>query len=190
MIYTDTTPTLHDCVHLYGNDLWEADRPYQIWDESERDELQAKIVDHFRYRRIAQDTPALFVYYLNRRMREMMPTLNPIFKALADEKLDIMTSYAAFDESVSDSLNDSTARQLFSNTPQAQLSGNKDYATNLTDSDSKASNTNKGTSSRHGYQGNPAEVLTKWATGVNNALYLVFNGLEPLFEQVYDEEGF
>lgn len=190
MLTTDDTPTLHDIVHLYGDDLWDAARPYPIWDESERTELQAKIYDHFEFRKIAQDTPALFVAYLNRRMREMMPTVNPIFAALADEKLDIMATYSTEDTSISSSESNSSARQIFSATPQARLSGAKDYATNLTDSTGQGTDHGKSTGTHKGTQGQAAEVLTKWLTGVNNALYLVFNGLEPLFNQLYDEEGF
>lgn len=82
MLITDDTPTLRDVVHLYGDDIWDAARPYPIWNESEREELQNKIYDHFEFRKIAQDTPALFVAYLNRRMREMMPVINPILQRL------------------------------------------------------------------------------------------------------------
>lgn len=190
MLLTDDTPTLRDVVHLYGNDLWDAARPYPIWDESEREELQNKIYDHFEFRKIAQDTPALFVAYLNRRMREIMPVINPIFAALADEKLDIMATYSTEDTNISLSESNSTARQIFSATPQAQLSGAKDYATNLTDNTGKGTDQGKSTSTHKGTQGQAAEVLTKWLTGVNNALYIVFNGLEPLFNQLYDDEGF
>ena len=190
MLITDDTPTLRDVVHLYGNDLWDAARPYPIWDESQREELQNKIYDHFEFRKIAQDTPALFVAYLNRRMREMMPVINPIFAALADEKLDIMATYSTEDTNISSSETNNSARQVFSATPQAQLSGAKDYATNLTDNTEQGTGQGKSTSTHKGTQGQAAEVLTKWLAGVNNALYLVFNGLEPLFNQLYDEAGF
>ena len=190
MLISDAAPTLLDVVDLYGETIWDSERPYPIWDETQREELQAKIFDHFEFRRISQETPALFIKYLNRRMREMMPTINPIFAALADEKLDIMRTYCTTDESTSTSTDTQEARQLFSNTPQAQLSGAKDYATNLTDNTGTNTGSNSGKSVHQGSQGAPAEVLSRWLTGVNNALYLVFNGLEPLFNQVYDEEGF
>lgn len=189
MLISDESPTLLDVVELYGETIWDTERPYPIWDESQREELQAKIFDHFEFRRIAQETPSLFIKYLNRRMREMMPTINPVFAALADEKLDIMRTYYTVDTSTSNSTNTQEARQLFSNTPQAQLSGAKDYATNLTDNTGTSTDVNSGNSRHEGSQGAPAEVLTKWLTGVNNALYLVFNGLEPLFNQIYDSEG-
>lgn len=190
MLISDETPTLRDVVQLYGEELWDTDRPYPIWNEDERPEFQQKIIDHFEFRKIGQETPALFIAYLNRRMREMMPTLNPIFEALASDKLDIMRTYYTEDASENGSVTDATARQLFSNTPQAQLSGSKDYATNLTDNTSNQTGKTTGKATHSGSQGSPAELLTQWLTGVNNALYLVFNGLEPLFMQIYDEEGF
>lgn len=190
MLISDETPTLRDVVQLYGEELWDTARPYPIWNEEERAEFQQKIIDHFEFRKIGQETPALFIAYLNRRMREMMPTLNPIFSALANDKLNILCTYYTEDSSVNSSTNDSTGRQLFSNTPQAQLAGNKDYATNLTDTTGKQTAKSNGAATHSGSQGNVAELLANWYTGVNNALYLVFNGLEPLFMQIYDEEGF
>lgn len=190
MLISAETPTLRDVVQLYGEELWDTQRPYPIWNEDDRTEFQQKIIDHFEFRKIGQETPALFIAYLNRRMREMMPTLNPIFAALASDKLDITRTYYTEDASENASITDTTGRQLFSNTPQAQLSGNKDYATNLTDTTGNQSGKSNAKATHSGSQGSIAEVLSQWIAGVNNALYLVFNGLEPLFMQIYDEEGF
>ena len=71
--------TLYDVLN-YGYDLGLAD--YPIWDESKRQWLNDLIVNHFMWREIRGETPYQFIYFLNRRMVEHMPTLNPIFATL------------------------------------------------------------------------------------------------------------
>lgn len=189
MLFTDQTPTWKDIEDLYGHDMWDTDNPFPIWDEGKRDWLQNAIADHFRFRRFAQETGSLAVYYLNRKMREMMPTINPIFKAL-DEEHDILSTYDTRDEMTGTSTSASDGRQLYSATPQIQLSDMEDYATNLTDTKSSGSDSNKSTSTHSGRNATVGEQLSRWLASVNNALYIVFNGLEPLFAQFWDEEGF
>lgn len=72
--------TLQDVID-YGYDLGLDD--YPIWDETERDGLNQLIVDHFRYREIGAETPKMFIYYLNRTMREEMRALNVVFESMA-----------------------------------------------------------------------------------------------------------
>lgn len=173
MLITDESPTLRDCVELYGMDWEEAMSDYPIFDEGKREWLNTMIYEHFAYREIAQETPSDHFRLIRRTMREMMPALNPMFSAL-DGEIDILAGYASTGE------RDSEARQLFSATPQTQLSAAEDYATNLTDSTSSESTKTSGRSMPAG------EMLTSWATSVNNALYLVYNGLEPYYLQIFD----
>ena len=94
--------------------------------------------------------------------------------SVLDGEIDILAGYASAVE------NDSEARQLFSATPQTQLSAAENYATNLTDTTSSESSKTSGRSMPAG------DMLTSWATSVNNALYLVYNGLEPYYLQIFD----
>lgn len=55
---------------------------YPIWDESRRADLNQMIVDHFYMREIGAETTEMFVFFLNRTMREEMPRLNKLFIAL------------------------------------------------------------------------------------------------------------
>lgn len=72
--------TLHEIVDGFG--LGIGLDQYPIFDESYRDTLNQTIYDHFLYRRVAALTPQLFVFYLNRRMREQMPAYNRIYEKL------------------------------------------------------------------------------------------------------------
>lgn len=173
MLITDDGPTLHDCVELYGMDWDGTMSDYPIFDEGKREWLNARVYEHFAYREIAQETPSDHFRLIRRTMHEMMPALNPMFSAL-DGEIDILAGY----ESAGG--HDSEARQLFSATPQTQLSAAENYATNLTDSTSSESTRTSGRSMPAG------DMLTSWATSVNNALYLVYNGLEPYYLQIFD----
>lgn len=173
MLITDESPTLHDCVELYGMDWQQTMSDYPIFDEGKREWLNTRIYGHFAYREIAQETPSDHFRLIRRTMHEMMPALNPMFSVL-DGEIDILSGYASTGK------NDSEARQLFSATPQTQLSAAENYATNLTDTASSESSKTSGRSMPAG------EMLTNWATSVNNALYLVYNGLEPYYLQIFD----
>lgn len=173
MLITDDGPTLHDCVELYGMDWDETMSDYPIFDEGKREWLNTRIYEHFAYREIAQETPSDHFRLIRRTMHEMMPALNPMFSAL-DGEIDILAGYASAGE------HDTEARQLFSATPQTQLSGAENYATNLTDTTSSERSKTSGRSMPAG------DMLTSWATSVNNALYLVYNGLEPYYLQIFD----
>ena len=54
---------------------------YPIFDENYRTPLNAKIVEHFYFREIGQETPALFRRFLNRKMNEIMPFYNQLYKS-------------------------------------------------------------------------------------------------------------
>lgn len=173
MLITDDGPTLHDCVELYGMDWQQTMSDYPIFDEGKREWLNTRIYEHFAYREIGQETAADHFRLIRRTMHEMMPALNPMFSVL-DGEIDILAGYA------SAGVHDSEARQLFSATPQTQLSAAENYATNLTDTTSTESSKTSGRSMPAG------DMLTSWATSVNNALYLVYNGLEPYYLQIFD----
>ena len=155
---------------------------YPIFDENYRAPLNAKIVEHFYFREIGQETPALFRRFLNRKMNEIMPFYNQLYKS-ALHNFDPFSNYDMSTEgstigtsdqsryysrtentntkATSDTANDtdSTARTVVSATPQMQLSGNEDYATNLTDSNSNTAA--KGTSSQDSSADSASSDTTK-----------------------------
>ena len=53
---------------------------YEIWDENYRAVLNKKIMDHYWFREIGQETPGLFKFYLNRTMNEIMPYYNQLYE--------------------------------------------------------------------------------------------------------------
>lgn len=180
------TPDVDSLIRLYGCDLGMRD--YPIWDETKREWLNEKIINHFRYRKISAQTSTQFIFYLNRALDENMAAINPVFvsleKAAQEES---WLSYMTGDKSTTTNNADNENEQIFSNTPQNRLyeNGGENYATNITQS--SGSNTNNATtnSTHYGINNMVSTALSEWLSGVNNALQIVFNVLEPCFIQVY-----
>lgn len=124
---------------------------YPIWNENYRQVLNDKIISHFRFREIAFETAALFVDRLNNLMGEIMPFYNQLYKT-TELEINPFITYNIDEESKttgetsSESKGETSTGQhaLFSDTPQVQLSGNQDYATNLNQSKTVAENSGTG----------------------------------------------
>lgn len=87
------TPQLRRVLDM-GYDLGL--KNYPIFSESHRQELNEKIVNHFRYREIGYETITQFIFALNRKMFEVMPFYNQLYES---EELEIsaLTNYS-YDE--------------------------------------------------------------------------------------------
>lgn len=184
MIITDDAPTLHDLVMLYGYDMADIMGNYPIWDEGKREWLNSMVYRHFAYREIATETAQEYAFLMARTMAEMSPSVMPLFRAL-DTDFDILTGYETTSAGTDTASADS--KQLYSATPQTQLSGDENYATNLTEASTSNESANSTTSS--GRNAPVGDMLTSWMQSVNNALYIVYNGLEPLHQQVFEMGG-
>lgn len=64
------------------NAKWDFNlREYPIFDETYRPILNKKIRDHYLFCEIGLETPALFTHFLNRKMSEIMPYYNQLYKS-------------------------------------------------------------------------------------------------------------
>lgn len=54
---------------------------YPIFDETYRNVLNKKILDHYKFREIGFETPALFRHYLKTALNEIMPYYNQLYKS-------------------------------------------------------------------------------------------------------------
>ena len=80
--------TFQDVID-YGYDIGLADYPVWVTDDEttdteKREWLNARILDHFCMREIRSETPAQFILWINRIMREQMPMINPMFEVAWD----------------------------------------------------------------------------------------------------------
>ena len=145
---------------------------YPIFDEEYRSRLNDKIIDHYFFREIGQETAAQFSFMLRRTMNEIMPKYNRLYNVLMTDLAhplsdftrhrdltDDFTSAIDGETSTTSSGTSSTSstdhnRNVFQDTPMSMLSNegspsieNLDYATNVTYDD--GSGTTSGTSTNN-----------------------------------------
>lgn len=187
---------------------------YPIFDEDYRGPLNKKILDHYWNYEIGQETESMFRFSLNRKMREIMPYYNQLYKSelLEFEALDTANLHEHVDtdnttsettDATSENTNttDGKSRAVTSETPQMKLSPDEDYATGVADSisESTASGngtnhaTNEGTGSATidrtvtGSNGIPiSDLLTRYRQTFMNIDMLVISDLATLFMQIWD----
>lgn len=139
-----------------GYDLGLKD--YPIFDESYRDVLNQKIIDHYYFREIGFETAGLFKKFLNRTMNEIMPFYNQMYES---ELLDFNPFYThEFEETenfdrdltqnttshgtVADNRNvTEDVKNLNNDTPMGRLTDAfaTDYATSTNQSNNKSTQT-------------------------------------------------
>ena len=195
-----------------SEDSWLGLDDYPIFREDLRTPLNIKIKNHFMYQEIGHESSDQFRFALKRKMHEIMPTFNELYKSLEMQydpfkTIDIHTENVAeqvqTSEGTSDSKTDSdidaNSKTVSSAFPQVQLSGNKDYATSGSDSNSQtktvgnitesseAENTtkNSGDSRTSGYQGSPAQLVMQYRAAIINVDMLVISELDDLFMIVW-----
>lgn len=110
----------------------------------DKERLEQKIIDHYRFHQIGQETVGRFKHCLKTRMREIMPyfvqlyEFDAIFKNIEDplesyhleEVMDRLNTGENKSNSTTSGQNDSTNR--FSNTPQGDLDNMDKYLTEAT----------------------------------------------------------
>lgn len=137
----------HGGSPVLGDDLYLSMIP--IFDEAYRPRLLSLILDRYRDRRIAADTPDQWSTWLLDWANLNMPFFNDRYRSTAvelpldtdaatlarvREELETRESEAMRDEAGTSSMETGDkAREVLSDFPQSQLSGSTDYATNATD---------------------------------------------------------
>ena len=198
--------TLREIVEGLGYDIFDPYNPYPIFDEDYREHLNDSVLTHFWWREIASETPAKFIFFLNRKMIEKMPAINVVYQQLKDGVIDPLATNQGrgSGENTNKNIEGSTgsttgtSRQVFSDTPQTFLQNpdGEQYLSNITKTDSVGSS--KGDTEANGL----ANYINK-TTGIGlptaqavaimcagdfvNADLLVYKELEPLFLQFFDD---
>lgn len=153
--------------------------------------LNRKILEAYYYRELGQESPDMFRFMLNQKMRLIMPFYNQM---LYSESL-TFDPFATMDtthESSSTAANTANgkARTVTGNTPQVGLSGNADYASQFSDSNSQSTGENNASNTVHstGSQGHTAALLMQWRRSFLNIEASIVNELDSLFMQITDTE--
>lgn len=153
-----------------GIDIWDFEYPSYYEGEAKR-AFERKVIDHFYFRQIGQETPARFLHYFRTRIREIMPYYIQRYKSveMMDELEDPFESYnltetyeqervgtgeasvKTSNESSSTGSSDKVANtseagttdntKRFSNTPQGSIDNLDKYLTEATIDDGSTSHT-------------------------------------------------
>lgn len=127
---------------------------YPIFDESHRAVLNKKIIDHYWNQEIGQEEISMFVFAMRRKMNEIMPTYNALYKAQATDLNPLLTFQTRSDGSsqstqqqssqsagstAQESSQEQAGRATSSQFPSQMLSENGDYAESATDNNGRGS---------------------------------------------------
>lgn len=135
---TGVTLTLRE-VLTGGMDIFDRERPFEIWDEEHRHELEQKIIDHYMFRQIGFETAARFKFELNVKLREIMPYYVKIF-ATTQYEYNPIENYAMKEGSddITEGSEKGTGKNLskYSDTPQGSVDRIDKYLTNAQEDNS------------------------------------------------------
>lgn len=174
---------------------------YPIFDPNYRAPLNTKILDHYMNYEIGYESEEMFKFALRRRMNEIMPYYNQLYKS---EQIEFDPLQTVNLNDMSESVNTSTAsndneskargRVVNSELPQVHLSPNEDYASAATDSVSDSTATGTGTSEANGTvnhqmtgsQGHAPQLLMAYRASLLNIDLMVIRDLANLFMGVWN----
>lgn len=186
-------------------------KDYPIFDESYRNTLNQNILYHYYENEIGLETPALFKFYLNQKLREIMPYYNVLYekqrKLLNNlennvnltENFNRETDTNTSSNSSSQSSGTSNNKNLYLDTPQGNTYkgtiDDTDYATNVTfdkntnNNEISDASTSKGDATENyiktivGNNGSKynVEVLNDIKNNLLNIDMLIINDLNDLF---------
>ena len=116
---------------------------YPIFDENYRNTLNSKILNHYYFNEIGQETAEMFKFMLNQKMNEIMGFYNELYK----ERLTILNKLSSnvnltesferdtSNETSSTSTSSNDGKNLFQDTPQGKIFqtdiDEQNYATNV-----------------------------------------------------------
>lgn len=193
--------------NLMDNDFDFGLQNYPIWNESYRNILNQKILNHYYENEIGFETANLFKFYLNNKMAEIMPYYNKIYDAQEHALSNILGNIDLYEESNrlnnnevnTNSTSKSDSKNLFQDTPQGKINfeklENQEWATNYTNNvndindSSNSSGENKENYTRHVY-GNDGkkyniEILKDIRNNIFNIDMMIIDDLNELFMQIF-----
>lgn len=194
-------------------DLGMGPEDYPIFDEAYREVLNQRITDHYALYEIGHETPNMFKFALNRKLREIMKYYNQLYlsEKIAFDPLSTMdytdntttdNTLNSSQDTTSHNTNDTTsrARVVNSDLPQVHLSPDEDYASSGADTSSDTAGVGDGTSSTtgtdtangtvshatQGRQGPAATLLMNYRASLLNIDLMVIRDCSELFMGIWN----
>ena len=169
-------------------DIFDRCDPFPIWDENHRGELEKKIIEHYYFRQIGQETVGRFKFYLNTRLREIMPRYNKLYKTTI-YKYNPIENYNMEEGSTDERSANSETLGKYSDTPQGELDNliEGKYLTNATHGTDKTSGKDKHSAWRHGNIGvtTTQQMIEQERKVTIDLDVMIIDDLKDLFLGVY-----
>lgn len=146
--------------------------PFPIWDETYRATLCEKILKHYYMREICCETVGLWLFYINRKMNEIMPYYNQLYSTIWEDITELMNDTDIMKVG-NDSTSSVTKDNSTSDTSTIGMSNSNDNTTTDVSNNSTQSDVGKSSSIVTGkntdkYSDTPQGALTN----VENGTYL------------------
>lgn len=192
---------------LLENNVELFDFDYPIFDEEYRKVLEEKIINHYYFREIGQETVGRFKFFLREKMNLIMPHYNKYYKAqnLEQRILDNYDVTEIYERTLSssnlvssNSTNKDKNINLFSDTPMGKIDIDKnDYVSNMSKLEVSGENENLTNTTgdnkeqwkrtMHGNIGvqTDGEAVMVYINSLINVDLLVLNELNELFMGIY-----
>ena len=199
--YTTTIKNLLD--NGYNLDMTH----YPIWNESYRDILNEKILNHYYENEIGFETAGLFKFYLNNKLNEIMPYYNDLYRAQEIALTNILGNIDLYEESNrlnnndvnTSSISNSNSKNLFQDTPQGKINFAKledqqwatNYTNNVNDINDNSNSHGENTEdyNRHVWGNDGKKYNIEILKDIRNNLYnidmMIINDLGELFMQIF-----
>lgn len=165
----------------------------------DKEELQQKIIDHYRFRQIGQETVGRWLHYFRTRMREIMPYYKQLYEFEAkwfniDDPLESYNLLEEFEQETqgSGTLTDNSTgtnsqnynrtkktETKFSDTPQGQVSNVGTYLTNFTGVDDTETDNGSAQHATNSEQSKTDTGTTKYTLNKRGNI-----GVQPLGSEV------
>lgn len=138
-------------------DIWDFDYP-SFYQGEEKTAFEQKVIDHYALRQIGMETPGRWLHYFRSRIREIMPYYIQLYKSveLMEKQEDPLESYHLTETYESKTKSSGTSEtgsetgsekvEMFSNTPQGEISNLDKYLTEATKNDGKVTDKTNATS--------------------------------------------
>lgn len=190
---------------------------YPIFDEGYRQGLNDKIIDHYLNQEIGQESVDMFIHAFRRKMNEIMPQYNDLYRSKLLE-IDPFITFRTTSQSTGTGENttNTTTTSSGSNTtestgagksvasefPQTRLSGDENYATSASESESagstsgsasesaeqisEGSSATEGSIFSEGFSGSMSALMLEYRQTILDVDLLIIDDLRELFMLIWD----
>ena len=170
------------------SDIFDRCDPFPIWDENHRGELEKKIIEHYYFRQIGFETVGRFIFYLNVRLREIMPRINKIYKTTLF-KYNPIENYNMEEMGNDKRKAEGESLGRYSETPQGEITNLIDgkYLTNATHGTDKSNGEEDHYFTRHGNIGvtTTQQMIEQERKIIIDLDLMIIDELKDLFIGVY-----